>query len=104
MMEPSLTPATKGSEFASRKPGLEVMASRASTTCTPVISVSVAFQLQVLVTPSSVTYMSRPAPWKKEYRYHASLIGKPMYLPAAAAFASMPSSVCTSSAVKYSLL
>ena len=43
MMEPSLTPATKGSEFASRKPGLEVMASRASTTCTPVISVSVAY-------------------------------------------------------------
>ena len=48
------------------KPGLEVMASRASTTCTPVMGVSVAFQLQVLVTPSSDTVMSRPAPLKKE--------------------------------------
>ena len=97
---PSSAPARKSVSTAFINPGFVAIASIDWAISTPFMAVSVAFQLQWFVTLSSFTPKSRPVLPKNAYIYQPELQSMVIFLPFAAATASMPSRVCTSSSVK----
>ena len=100
---PALASATKFASGEFWNPELEEIFSSALATSTPLIFPFFVFQLQWLVTPSSLIPKSSPVFPKKEYIYHPEVHSILIFFRAFCATLSMRSKVFTSLSLKYFL-